>query len=648
LTVAPYGTWKSPITSDLIVADNVRLGEVRLDGEDTYWTERRPQEGGRTAVVRREPSGYTTDATSPEFNVRDRVHEYGGGAYTVDSGTIFFSNFFDNRVYRQEPAGVATPVTPVGALRYADFIVDRSRGRLICIREDHRVLASEAVNTIVSLNIDGESEGCVLVSGNDFYSTPRLSPDGCRLCWLTWNHPHMPWDGNELWVAEITPGGDLAEARCIAGCAAGPNQAADESIFQPEWSPDGTLAFVSDRTGWWNIYRWHGEEIEAVTNEEAEIGVPQWVFDMTTYGFVGPNRILCVVNRENLEYLASLDLRTSELARIETPYISFSDIRVSADRAVVIGTSPTRPAEVAQLDPASGKLDVLRTSATLPVGPEHFSRAQPIAFPTESGLTAHAFYFPPHNPDFVAPEGELPPLIVASHGGPTAASAAGLELDGVQFWTSRGFGVVDVNYGGSTGYGRAYRLRLNGQWGVVDVDDCVNAARFLVSEGLADPERLIIHGGSAGGYTTLSALAFRDTFKAGCSYFGIADLEVFAHDTHKFESRYLESLVGPFPEQKELYRRRSAINYVDQISCPVILFQGEDDKVVPPNQTRLMVEALNRRGLPNAAIYFAGEGHGFRKAKNITRMFDAELYFYSRVFRFELPDPVEPVQIANL
>jgi dipeptidyl aminopeptidase/acylaminoacyl peptidase len=643
LTIAPYGTWKSPITSDLIVADTVGLGEIRLDGKDTYWTERRPQEGGRTAIVRRGPTGNTTDAISPEFNARDRVHEYGGGAYTVDRGTIFFSNFHDDRVYCQEPSGAVRPITSAEALRYADFTVDRSRGRLICIREDHRVSGSEAVNTIVSLDIDGEAEGRVLVSGNDFYSTPRLSPDGSRLCWLTWNHPNMPWDGTELWVAEIAPGGELFEARCVAGGPAG-----DESIFQPEWSPDGTLAFVSDRTGWWNIYRWRGEEVEAATNEEAEMGVPQWVFDMTSYGFVGPGRILCVVNRENLEYLAALDLETGELARVETPYVAFSDIRVSANRAVIIGTSPTCPTEVAQLDLAGGKLDVLRTSATLPVGPHYFSRAHPIAFPTECGLTAHAFYYPPHNPDFVAPEGELPPLIVAGHGGPTSASAAGLELDGVQFWTSRGFGIADVNYGGSTGYGRAYRRRLNGRWGVVDVDDCMNAALFLVKEGLADPERLIIHGGSAGGYTTLSALAFRDTFKAGCSYFGIGDLEVFAHDTHKFESRYLETLVGPFPEQKELYRRRSAINYVDQISCPVILFQGEDDKVVPPNQTRLMVEALNRKGLPNAAIYFAGEGHGFRKAENIKRMFDAELYFYSRVFRFELPDPVEPVQIANL
>jgi dipeptidyl aminopeptidase/acylaminoacyl peptidase len=642
--IAPYGSWRSPITSDVIITDAVRLGPGRLDGAETYWLESRPQEGGRTVIVRRDASGSISDVIPPEFNARDRVHEYGGGACIADRGTVYFSNFRDDCVYRLDSAGEPRPITGGSGLRYADFVVDRSR-RLICVREDHRASGREAVNTIVALNLDAASEGQVLVSGNDFYSTPRLSPDGSCLAWLTWNHPNMPWDGTELWVAEVTPQGGLSGARCIAG---GP----DESIFQPTWSPDGSLFFVSDRTEWWNLYKWSASGVEAVTHESAELGASAWVFDGRTYGFAGPDRIVCIVNRANLEHLAILDLTSAEsagrLEPIATPYVSFDDIRVSGDRVLVVGRSTTRSPEVAQLDLARGTWEVLRRAAQLSVGEEYFSSPRTIEFPTENGVTAHAFFYAPHNPNFAAPDGERPPLIVASHGGPTGAAHAGLQLDEVQYWTSRGFAVVNVNYGGSTGYGRPYRRRLNGQWGVMDVDDCVNAARYLVREGLADPDRLIIHGSSAGGYTTLSALAFHDVFRAGASYYGICDLAIMARDTHKFESRYLDTLIGPLPQCADLYHRRSPINDVEQVSCPVIFFQGEDDKVVPPNQTASMIDALNHKGLPNAAIFFPGEGHGFRKAESIKRSLEAELYFYSRVFGCRIADEVEPVPIANL
>jgi dipeptidyl aminopeptidase/acylaminoacyl peptidase len=640
-SIAPFASWRSPITPDVIVADSVRLAEARLEGAVAYWLESRPREGGRTAIVRRDASGRIADVIAPELNVRNRVHEYGGGAYCVDRDTVYFSNFADNRVLCQEGTGGPRPVTPGGDLRYADFVVDGGRNRLICVREDHRAGGREPENTLVALALDGESEGHVLASGNDFYATPRLSRDGSRLAWLTWNHPSMPWDGTELWVAQLASTGDLVEARRIAG-------GADESIFQPEWSPDGSLFFVSDRTGWWNIHRWDGQDVEAITDEEAELGLPQWVFGMRTYDFAGAGRIVCVVNRANVDHLALLDLSSARLEPLKSPYTCFDGTRASGDHVLVIGSSPTRPPEVARLDLASGEWEILRRSARVSVGEENFSAPRSIEFPTGDGQTAHAFYYPPHNPDFAAPEGELPPLIVDGHGGPTGAAKTGLELEDVQYWTSRGFAIVDVNYGGSTGYGRDYRRRLNGRWGVVDVDDCAAAARYLVAEGLADPARLIIHGGSAGGYTTLSALAFRDDFRAGSSYFGVGDVEALARDTHKFESRYIDTLVGPYPECVALYHRRSPIHHVDQISCPVIFFQGEDDTVVPPSQTALMVQALNRKGLPNAAIYFPGEGHGFRKAESIKRTLEAELYFYSRVFQFALAEKVEPVSIANL
>ncbi len=639
--VAPYGSWKSPITADLIVAETATLGQVKLDGEDIYWVEARPREGGRNVVVRQSANGQTTNVTPPGLNARTRVHEYGGGAYAVSSSVVYFSNFADQRLYRQDPGAEPRPITPEGDLRYADGVIDRRRNRMLCVREDHSVSGREAVNSLVGLDLSGREPARVLVSGNDFYSSPCLSPDGARLAWLTWNHPNMPWDGTELWMAELADDGGIRSPRKIAG---GP----EESIFQPAWSPNGTLYFLSDRSGWWNLYRWRHESIEPVLEMEADFGRPQWVFGMSTYAFESDGRIMCTITEKGIDRLVSIDTNTGKLEGIQTPYSQFlASVVARPGMVAFIAGSPTEPQSIVSLDLPSRRLDVIRRSITVSVDPGYLSVPQAIEFPTEGGRTAHAFYYPPRNRDYAAPRGERPPLIVHSHGGPTSAASISLNLQ-LQYFTSRGFAGLDVNYGGSSGYGRAYRERLNGQWGVVDVDDCVNAARYLVERGQVDGNRLAIAGGSAGGYTTLCALTFHDTFKAGASYFGLSELEVFVKDTHKFESRYLEWLIGPYPERRDLYRARSPIYFTDRLSCPVILFQGLEDKVVPPSQAELMVEALRQKGLPVAYVAFEGEQHGFRRAETIKRTLEGELYFYSRVFGFELPDRVEPVTIENL
>jgi dipeptidyl aminopeptidase/acylaminoacyl peptidase len=638
--VKPYGSWKSPITSDLIVAGTIGLGDIALDGEDTYWIESRPSEGGRSVIVRRTPDGIVTDVTPPGFNARTTVHEYGGGGYIVDAGTVYFSNFADQRLYRQQPGEAPQPITSTEKTRFADGVIDRYRNLIFCVREDHTAGGRDAINTLVKINLAGDTAGEIIVSGNDFYSSPRLSPDGKRLAWLTWNHPNMPWDGTELWVGELDELGHIARAGFVAG---GKN----ESIFQPEWSPGGVLHFVSDRTGWWNLYRFFDGRIEPLCEKNVEFGTPQWVFRMSTYAFQSEHSIVCACCERGTWHLAILDATTSELEPIEVPYTEIASLRVYAGRAVFCGGSPTDPLCIVSLDLTTREPSILRQSSTIEVDTAYLSIPRAIEFPTENQLNAHAFFYPPASRDYGAAAGERPPLIVISHGGPTSASTTTLKLS-IQYWTSRGLGVLDVNYGGSTGYGTEYRRRLNGQWGVVDVDDCVNGARYLVERGEADGGRLIIRGGSAGGYTTLAALTFRDVFKAGASYYGISDIELLEQDCHKFESRYNDSLIGPYPERKDLYRARSPIHFTDRLSCPIILFQGLDDKVVPPNQAEMMFEAAVRKGLRVAYVAFEGEQHGFRKAENIKRSLDGELYFYSKVFGFELAEPVEPVKIENI
>lgn len=643
--IAPYGSWKSPITTRSIVAKTVSPGKIRTEGSTIYWNEMRPEEQGRSVIVQAQPGSQPRDLLPAPYNARTRVHEYGGGEYLVDGSSLYFSNFKDQRLYRLDPGEEPRPISPAQDIRYADGVVDKRFGRIVCVREDHTHPDREAVNTITGLDANGAdlaTGGTILVSGSNFYSNPRISPDGLRLAWLSWNHPNMPWDETELWTALIAGDGRLENPVRIAGG----NQ---ESIFQPEWSPDGQLYFISDRTGWWNLYRWQEDinEIQAIHPLEAEFGLPAWVFGMSTYSFESAGLLVCTYQQNGREYLAVVNTRTLEFHPLDLPYTEFSSLATLPGHAVFTAGSPTSPGALVLLRLEDSQATVIKKSTELVIEPGYLSIPQSIEFPTENGLTAYGIYYPPHNQDFSAPPDEKPPLLVMSHGGPTGATSTSFSPR-IQYWTSRGIAVLDVNYRGSTGYGRVYRDLLKGQWGIADVDDCVNGALYLCRQGLADENRLAIRGGSAGGYTTLCAITFRKVFKAGASHFGVSDAEALALDTHKFESRYEDSLIGPYPETAEIYRQRSPIHFAHQIDCALILFQGSEDRVVPPEQSRKMFEAVRTRELPVAYIEFDGEQHGFRKAENIQRSLEAELYFYSKIFKFPLADSIEPVQIENL
>ena len=649
-TPAPCGSWKSPITSDLIVGASTPIDEIAVAGGDIYWTERRPQEGGRNALVRRRADGTIEDLTPAPFSARSRAHEYGGGAFSVSPLGIFFCSFEDQRLHRLGADGLPVALTNLPGKRYADIVADLARNRLIAVREDHSG-GGEAVNALVGIDVATGTER-LLAGGHDFFSTPVLSPDGNQLAWLTWDHPNMPWDGTDLWLAAIGDDGTPGAPRHVAGGAA-------ESIIQPAWSPAGDLHFVSDRSGWWNLYRERMGTIAALHPMAAEFGMPQWVFGMSTYGFDARGRIVCAYGSDGDWHLALIDPEAGSFETLVTSLRAIRRVRVGGDFAVVVGGTPARPDGVVRIDLGSpgGRGDgsghgshrelVIRSSSSANVDPGCVAVAEAITFPTEGGREAHGFFYRPTNAAYRAAAGERPPLLVLNHGGPTSATDAGFNWS-IQFWTSRGIAVVDVNYGGSSGYGRAYRQRLNGQWGVVDVDDAVNAAKYLVARGDADGERLAIRGGSAGGYTALCALTFRNFFKAGASHYGIGDLETLVRDTHKFESRYLDSLVGPYPAQQALYHARSPIHFTEQLAAAMILFQGADDKAVPPNQAEAMYQAVRAKGLPVAYLLFEKEGHGFRRAENIKRALEAELYFYGKIFGFTPADAIAPVAIENL
>jgi dipeptidyl aminopeptidase/acylaminoacyl peptidase len=615
MKIARYGEWKSPITSDLIVAQAVGLSEIRLDSGNVYWLESRPSEGGRSVVV--DANG--RDLVDRRLNIRTRVHEYGGGAWTISAGSLWFANYADQRLYRlNHDAAEPVAITPEGPWRYADGVIDPRTGAWIGVREDHSAGGHEPDNAIVRIGTKTE----VVAQGHDFFSSPRLSPDGSRLAWLAWDHPRMPWDGTTLYI----------DGNAIAG---GPR----ESVFQPEWSPDGTeLFFISDRTGWWNLYRY--SLADGITRPlaplEAEFGLPQWVFGLSTYAFAGPGKLVCTFTSRGLGRLAVIDLASGRLKELPLPFADYSSIRAFGDQVVFRAGSAQSTACFVQLNLAGGQFEILKKSTTVADDPaitRYFTGVQPIEYPTTGNRSAFALYYPAFNPDYQPPDRERPPLLVKCHGGPTSAASSTLDLR-TQYWTSRGIAVLDVNYGGSSGFGREYRERLNGNWGIVDVDDCLNGARYLAGQGLVDGPRCVITGGSAGGYTVLAALTFHDFFQGGASYYGISDLSVLARDTHKFESRYLDNLVGPYPEREDLYCARSPIHFVEQLSVPVIFFQGDEDQVVPPNQAEMMVAALRKKGTPVGYLVFSGEQHGFRKAENIKRALDAELYFYAaNVFR---------------
>jgi dipeptidyl aminopeptidase/acylaminoacyl peptidase len=687
----PYGSWPTPITSELVVQAAAGLGGVALDGDDVWWSEARPQEGGRTQLVRWRADTGPVDMLPRGANARTAAHEYGGGAWWVHDGRVWFAEWTDQRLYALETAddvvaevpdavatslvaeaGAALPVTGEPEVargdRWADGDLDPSGRWLVVVREHHVPDGSPAdvVNELVVLDTQGELAPRVLVTGPDFVSTPRYSPDGGQLCWLQWNHPDMPWDGTELGLADLRwsdAGPGLSHPKVIAG--SGKAAGKGESVFQPRWADDGSLWFVSDRTGWWNLYRRppgrsddRQATVETMVERDAELGVPQWVFGQSRYAFLGNGRAVFAEIRDGFEHLL---LRTADgsVTPLDLPYTSFGSVTAQGDQVVFIGASATAEPAVVRLTFVPGGTapaqapEILRPPRDLGVDPAWFSVPEPISFPTTPldgvARTAHALYYPPTNPEATPPAGEKPPLLVLIHGGPTAAARPMLQLD-TQYWTSRGFGVVDVNYGGSIGYGRAYRDQLQGNWGVIDLDDCEAAARWLGEQGRVDPERLCIRGGSAGGYTTLAALAFRDTFAAGASHYGVADLEALATETHKFESRYLDGLIGPYPAARQVYVDRSPIHHVEGFDRPLAVFQGLEDEVVPPNQAEMIVGALRERHIPVTYLAFEGEQHGFRQAANIRRALDGELSFYAQVFGFELPEAegIEPVEVDNL
>jgi dipeptidyl aminopeptidase/acylaminoacyl peptidase len=644
---APYGAWRSPITAELLVHQAVGLGQVELDGEVVHWMESRPSEGGRQVVVRAEADGTTTEVTPAGFSARTQVHEYGGRCYTVAHGVLVTSSWEDQRLWRFEEgrppvALTPEPATPRG-VRYADPSVTPDGRWVICVRERHGGPGDAVENDLVALALDPAgvpADPVRLTGGRDFYSAPAVTPDGTELAWLCWDHPNMPWDETELWRAPLADG--------PAGPSLGPAtlSAGDhESVAQPRWSPDGVLHYVSDRTGWWNLYAEEGPRAgaEAVFPVEAECNEPGWVFGTATYGFDGEGGLVASWSGPEGTHLGRVTAGRS--IALDVDFGSFTSLRVSGHHAVSVAGSPTRAPAVVRIDLETAQVEVLRRSREVDIDPGFLSRPERVRFPTGEGEEAWALVYPPANADYRAPAGTLPPLLVMSHGGPTSSASSVLNL-GLQYWTSRGFMVADVDYRGSTGYGRAYRERLRGNWGVFDVEDCAQVARWLAEQGRTDPARAVIRGGSAGGFTTLAALAFTERFAAGASLFGVADLELLARDTHKFESRYLDRLVGPWPETAERYRERSPIHHLDGFTCPIVLFQGMEDKIVPPEQAELIHRALADRGVPVAYLPFEGEQHGFRKAESVVRVAQVELAFYGRVLGF-VPDEAVDVPIDN-
>jgi len=637
-TIAPYGTWSSSISLDLITAGRAFPAYPRFDGADLWWEESRAAEAGRQVVRHRRRDGSIVDAVPAGVDVRTMVHEYGGAAWTAADGTLYYSDVRDGRLYRIDAGGGPEPLTVAGRLRYADLVVDATRHRLICVGEDHSS-DGEAVNRLITVALDGHAPVVpqMLVEGEDFYAAPRLSPDGRCLAWVSWSHPGMPWDGTTLWVADLGPDGRPVEARRVAG-------GRDSWITQPGWSPDGDLFFVGEATGWMNLYRWRGGVAEPVLPVAADFARPEWVFGIGTYACVGGGGLLAV-GRDAGRDRAWLVAATGEASELALPFDEIHFVAGQGDRALLAADSGTDGGGLAELDLTTGAWSWVSRSLDADLDPGLISVPRPITYPTTDGAVARALYYPPHNASFAGPPGTQPPLIVTSHGGPTSSAGAGLRLT-IQYFTSRGLAVVDVDYRGSSGYGKAYRQALDGQWGVYDMDDCVAAAAYLVAQGLVDGERLAIKGGSASGYTTLCALTFRDEFRAGVSYFGIGDLETFARDTHKFESHYLDRLVGPYPAARDVYVRRSPIHFLDQLSCPLLILQGLDDHVVPPNQAEQMVAALTAKGLPYAYLPFEGEGHGFRREANVRRATAAELAFYGLVFGFRPADELPPLGLV--
>lgn len=646
--IYPYGRWPSPITAEMLTLQSAKLSEPQACGNDVFWLESRPAEKGRNALVQLSVNGNRKDVLIEPHSVRTRAHEYGGASYLVTPERIFCVLDADQRIYVIDRAThLLTALSPIGNYRYADFCWDNIRQHLICVREDHSVADHHANpkiderSEIIAIDLRGETK--VLVTGADFYSNPRLNSTGDKLSYLCWNHPQMPWDGTECYCAVLNSTGDITDTQLIAGSKT-------ESVFQPQWSPKDELFFVSDRNNWWNIYRYtfnhisgnhisgnraegasadNSYGVESICNMPAEFATPQWVFGMSTYGFLNSQEIFCCFSQNGQWNLGLININHKTFSNIKNEFKDIAGVHCHDQHAYFLAASATQSSALYHfhnhfMEP------VLLANASL-LTKDDIAQHQPISFTTSDKETAHGFFYQPKNKKISAPENTLPPLIVMCHGGPTGATETSLNIK-IQFWTSRGFAVLDVNYRGSTGYGRQYRDRLKNNWGVTDVIDVCSGANYLIDRGLVDKNKIAIRGSSAGGYTVLAALTFSDTFKAGASLYGIGDLEALAKDTHKFEARYLDSLVGEYPAEQETYRARSPIYHIEQLNCPVIFLQGLKDKVVPPNQAEAMVAALTAKGIKNAYVTFPEEGHGFRQAESIQKAIEAELGFYLEVF----------------
>ncbi len=650
---AAYGSWKSPITADMIATQTLSLGEVAVDGDDVYWLEVRPSERGRHAIVRRSVDGTLTDVLPPTgegrvaYSSQSLVYGHGGGSFAVSEGLVIFVNHastglhVDQRLYRVNPGRTPVPLTPDtgGRHRFGDLVIDRTRNRVVCVREDWRNLKDgQPRASLVAVDIDGQRQ-TVLAEGRDFYSSPTLSPNGRRMAWLAWDYPCMPWDGCELWVADVDEVGVVHHPRLVAG-------GTTESIFQPEWSPQGELYFVSDRNNWWNLYRLQGRSVVPVLERKAEFGAAQWQLGMSTYAFISPRHVVCAFNEQGQWKLGRLDVVLGQFAELATPFTDVSQVRGGFATAYFVGGGPEQPASVVRLDMESGKPQVLKASTRMPEElVPYLSRCEPLHFPTTELGEAHAWYYPPTHPDHRASASEKPPLLIMSHGGPTASASTKLDWT-IQYFTSRGFAVVDVNYRGSTGYGREYRLSLYGNWGVMDVDDCANAALRLVQEGKVDAKRLAARGTGASGYTTLCLLAFRDILRCGVSHSGVANLELLVEHAEKFEAHYMDQVLGPQPESRQLLQDRSPSFHLDNIKrSPVLFIQARLDGQTSQRETEEMMRKLRANGVPAAMLPVDGEPYGPRITTDIKRALEAELSFYSQVMGLRLAEALEPVAL---
>lgn len=620
LTEQSFGNWPSIITTELITQEAISFAEMQSDGDDLYWSESRPSEKGRCALMKRTKNGEVSEVNR-EMNVRSRVHEYGGGAFTARSGALFFSNDQDRSYYSIDAKGKIKKLCDDKTKRFADGAISEDGKSIYLVCEEHRP-DGQVLNYLVQM--DGEGNQKVVASGHDFYSSPRISPDGKKLAFLTWDFPNMPWDGSTLWLLNI---GDGTSVEVAGG--------ADESICQVQWSPKGDLYFCSDRTGFWNLYRLKNGKVgfECLYEMEAEFGLPAWVFGRPNYAFISHpsgEALVTVYSEKGIDKLGLLLPNEHQFKELQQPFTYAANLCSIENKVYFFGASPTGPLSLIELDPQTGESQVVKQAVKSVPPKEWVSLPELIEYPSLNGKKGYGFYYPPKNPNCKGPAGQKPPLIVRCHGGPSGRANAFLSLE-VQFWTSRGFAFVDVNYGGSTGFGREYLKRLEGMWGVLDVEDALAAAEMLVKRGDVDPKHLFIRGGSAGGYTVLCAAVKGQTFAGGTSYFGVSDLEQLYFDGHKFESRYGDRLIAPYPEGIDLIRERSPITHVDKIATPLLLLQGDEDKIVPPNQSEIIYEALKKRGVPVEYILFKGEGHGFRIGENIRRSLEEELKFYQKL-----------------